>query len=112
MKARRNKNFTEFEKKVYEAVSNIPKGEVRSYGWVARAIGRPRSYRAVGNALNKNLYPEIIPCHRVIRSDGSIGGYAKGMRAKRKLLMAEGLDCPMAGCYNHKKESSRDDRRT
>jgi O-6-methylguanine DNA methyltransferase len=80
-----------FEKAVYGAVLRIPKGETRSYAWVARAIDRPKAARAVGNALNKNPYPGPIPCHRVIRSDGSIGGYAKGVRAKRKLLKGEGV---------------------
>lgn len=88
----RDKALTKFEKKVYEAVSMISRGETRSYGWVARRIGSPEAYRAVGNALNKNQYPEAIPCHRVIKSDGSIGGYAKGSAAKRRLLISEGLD--------------------
>ena len=84
--------ITEFEKKVYKAVSEIPKGEVRSYKWVAARIGNPHAFRAVGNALNKNPYPVIIPCHRVVKSDGSIGGYAKGVRLKRKILKREGID--------------------
>ncbi len=78
-----------FEKKVYIAVSKIPRGEVRSYKWVAAKIGSPDAARAVGNALNKNPYPVIIPCHRVIRSDGSLGGFSKGASAKLKLLRSE-----------------------
>lgn len=87
---------TEFEKKVYLAVSKIPKGEVRSYKWVARQAGRPRAYRAVGNALNKNPYAPAVPCHRIIRSDGSLGGYAKGANLKRRLLKLEGIDLDKA----------------
>lgn len=84
-----NQNFTPFQKKVYRAILKIPRGETRSYKWVAEKIGDPNAARAVGNALNKNPYPIIIPCHRVIRSDGSIGGYAKGERKKRALLKTE-----------------------
>ncbi|MBI5124491.1 MAG: MGMT family protein [Candidatus Omnitrophica bacterium] len=86
--------ITDFEKKVYDAVSKIPKGEVRSYRWVAERIGRPKAYRAVGNALNKNPYIGIVPCHRVIRSDGSIGGFAKGVKQKRMLLKSEEVAHP------------------
>ena len=80
-----------FEDKVYKVVRTIPSGKVRSYQWVAEQIGRPRAYRAVGNALNKNPYPIIVPCHRVVKSDGSLGGFSKGARAKEKLLRREGL---------------------
>ena len=87
-----SKNLSAFEKTVYEAVAGIPAGETRTYRWVAKAVGRPRACRAVGNALNKNPYLGAVPCHRVIRSDGSIGGFAKGERAKRRLLKSEGVD--------------------
>ncbi|MCX5668034.1 MAG: MGMT family protein [Candidatus Omnitrophica bacterium] len=80
-----------FEKKVYAAVSKIPRGEVRSYKWVAVKIGRPKACRAAGNALNKNPYMGMVPCHRVIRSDGSIGGFAKGARRKIALLKSESI---------------------
>lgn len=83
---------TEFEKKVYAAVSGIPAGQVRSYKWVAAKIGRPKAYRAVGNALNKNPYIGKVPCHRVIRSDGSLGGFAQGAARKRRLLKSESID--------------------
>lgn len=96
----KGKDHTEFEKRVYRAVLTIPRGEVRSYAWVARHIGAPNAYRAVGNALNKNRHPKIIPCHRVIRRDGSIGGYAKGLGAKRRLLKSEGIDSSQMRCYN------------
>ena len=82
--------FTAFERKVYAAVSKIPRGEVRSYGWVAGKIGHPRSARAVGNALNKNPHTLKIPCHRVVRSDGSLGGYSMGADLKAYILKREG----------------------
>lgn len=81
--------LTEFEKKVYLAVSKIPRGETRSYKWVAAKIGKPNAYRAIGNALNRNPYIGKVPCHRVIRSDGPIGGFANGIRRKRELLKSE-----------------------
>ncbi len=81
--------ITEFEKRVYLAVLKIPKGEVRSYKWVAVKIGKPKAFRAVGNALNKNPYIGVVPCHRVIKSDGSIGAFAKGLKRKRELLKSE-----------------------
>lgn len=82
-------DLTDFEKKVLKITSLIPLGEVRSYQWVAKKIGRPKAVRAVGTALKKNPYPIIIPCHRVIKSDGSLGGYAKGKELKKKLLLLE-----------------------
>lgn len=84
--------LTDFENKVYLAVSKIPRGEVRSYKWIAYKIGCPKAYRAVGNALNRNPYIGKVPCHRVIRSNGSIGGFAKGIKEKRKLLESELVD--------------------
>jgi O-6-methylguanine DNA methyltransferase len=86
-----------FERKVYRAVAGIPKGETRSYKWVAVKIGKPNASRAVGNALNRNPYPGIVPCHRVVRSDGSIGGYFKGTSVKHKMLEREGVDLSLAG---------------
>lgn len=83
------KQFSPFEQKVYRAILKIPKGQTRSYQWVAKKIGNPKAARAVGNALNKNPYPIIIPCHRVIRSDGSLGGYSRGLKLKKKLLKKE-----------------------
>lgn len=88
----RNKELGGFEKAVYKVVSAIPRGEVRSYKWVAAKVSRPMAARAVGNALNKNPYPGAVPCHRIVRSDGSIGGFTRGISAKRKLLKAEGVD--------------------
>ena len=81
--------MTDFEKKVLAVVSRIPLGQVRSYKWVARRSGRPRAYRAVANALAKNLYPLFIPCHRVIRSSKELGGYSLGRDLKEKLINLE-----------------------
>lgn len=81
--------LTKFQEKVYNAVKKIPKREVLTYKEVARMIGKPKAYRAVGNALNKNQFRDV-PCHRVIRSDGKIGGYARGNKMKAELLKKEG----------------------
>jgi len=81
--------MTSFQRKVYKAVLEIPLGEVRTYSWVAKRIKKPKSARAVGQTLKRNPWTIIIPCHRVIASDGSIGGYSKGLRRKRKLLELE-----------------------
>jgi len=82
-------NLSPFKMSVYKACLCIPYGEVRSYEWVARKIKRPKAVRAVGMALSKNPFPIIIPCHRVIRKDGSIGGYILGEKMKRYLLERE-----------------------
>jgi len=80
---------TAFQQRVYAVVRRIPKGKTRSYQWVARQLGNPRLARAVGQALRSNPDPMRIPCHRVIRSDGSLGGYAWGPSRKRRLLRRE-----------------------
>ncbi len=80
---------TAFEKKVWNALRRVPYGETRSYKWIADIIGSPRAYRAVGQALGKNPIPIILPCHRIIESDGSIGGYSSGEHIKRRLLDIE-----------------------
>jgi len=78
-----------FTQAVLKITAQIPYGEVRSYRWVANKLGRPKATRAVGNALGRNPIPIVIPCHRVVRSDGSLGGYALGLSWKRKLLSLE-----------------------
>lgn len=83
---------TEFQQKVWHALATIPRGETRSYGWVAKKIGKPGASRAVGAACGANPVPIIIPCHRVIAGDGSIGGFGGGLPMKRRLLKSEGLD--------------------
>lgn len=81
--------LTPFQRAVYRVVCRIPRGQTRSYQWVARAIGRPSAVRAVGGALNRNPFAPRVPCHRVIRADGSLGGFAGGVVKKRQLLQAE-----------------------
>jgi O-6-methylguanine DNA methyltransferase len=84
---------TAFEQEVWRKALEIPSGEVRPYGWIAAEIGRPRAVRAVGTALGHNPVPLIVPCHRVVRTDGSIGQYSLGGQSnKRAILAAEGLD--------------------
>ncbi|MGB5433782.1 MAG: methylated-DNA--[protein]-cysteine S-methyltransferase [Acidimicrobiia bacterium] len=82
----------EFQRRVLEKCAEIPPGEIRPYGWIAREIGNPSAVRAVGTALGRNPVPVLIPCHRVVRTDGQIGNYAYGSPMKRKLLEHEGLD--------------------
>lgn len=80
-----------FQKKVLFLVRRIPKGKVETYGSIARKLGKPKSARAVGQALANNPFPLVIPCHRVIRTDGSLGGFGNNIRLKRKLLEMEGV---------------------
>ncbi|MBI3537821.1 MAG: methylated-DNA--[protein]-cysteine S-methyltransferase [Chloroflexi bacterium] len=79
-----------FQRAVLTAIQNIPFGETRSYAWVAHAIGKPRASRAVGAALGANPIPIILPCHRVIGSDGGLHGYGGGLDLKARLLRLEG----------------------
>lgn len=81
---------TLFEERVYTVVRRIPAGQVRSYRWVAEQLGDPALARAVGNAVHRNPDCARTPCHRVIRSDGRLGGYAGGPAKKRLLLKQEG----------------------
>src|SRR5882762_5325926 len=86
------RSVTEFERAVLLKALEIPQGEIRTYGWIAAQIGHPLAVRAVGSALRKNPVPVLIPCHRVVRSDGHIGEYALGgSDAKRQILAAEGI---------------------
>jgi O-6-methylguanine DNA methyltransferase len=87
------RGHTPFEVAVWTKALEIPRGEVRPYGWIAAEIGKPRAVRAVGTALAHNPVPLVVPCHRVVRSDGMIGQYSMGgPDAKRRILAAEGLD--------------------
>ncbi len=87
------RGHTPFEVAVWTKALEIPRGEVRPYGWIAAEIGRPKAVRAVGTALAHNPVPLVVPCHRVVRSDGMIGQYSMGgPDAKRRILAAEGLD--------------------
>jgi O-6-methylguanine DNA methyltransferase len=86
------RGLTPFEQSVLRKTLQIPRGEVRPYGWVAREIGRPAAVRAVGTALANNPIPYFIPCHRVVRTDGKIGNYGGGgPEAKRAILTLEGV---------------------
>ena len=80
---------TDFEMKVWQLTATIPYGETRTYKWIAERMDKPRSVRAVGQALKRNPLPLIIPCHRVIKSDGDLGGYSSGVDIKRRLLEME-----------------------
>ena len=84
---------TEFQLKIWAYLRKIPRGSVRTYSQVAKDIGKPLAIRAVANAIGKNPYAPKIPCHRVIRSDGSLGGYSGkgGVKRKRFLLKKEGI---------------------
>jgi len=80
---------TPFQKKVWSALKKIPHGRTRSYQDIAKSIGHPKAFRAVGNANGSNSIPLIIPCHRVIASNGSLGGFGHGLKVKAKLLNLE-----------------------
>ena len=80
---------THFQREVWEITRLIPYGETRSYAWVAEQIKRPQAVRAVGQALSKNPLPIIVPCHRVVASDGKLGGFSGGVEMKRYLLSLE-----------------------
>jgi len=83
--------LTIFEKSVLDSVKNISCGKLTTYRLLARSIGRPKAVRAVGNALRKNSELVKVPCHRVVRSDGKLGGYLAGVRKKLLLLEKEGI---------------------
>ena len=81
---------TDFQNRVWETIRRIPYGEVRSYKWVAEQVGRPQAVRAVGSAVGANAAVILNPCHRVVRSNGALGGYGGGLERKRQLLALEG----------------------
>jgi len=83
---------TSFQREVYKAARLIPYGETRSYAWIAGQIGKPKAARAVGQALGKNPFSVIVPCHRVLASDGGIGGFSGGVKMKKLLLAREMTD--------------------
>ena len=93
MDYRKKLTGTDFQIKVWNAISKIPKGKVKTYKELARSIRKPKASRAVANACSKNPFPIKIPCHRVIMSDGRLGGYSGkgGIKTKRKLLRSEGV---------------------
>ena len=77
---------TSFQKKVWSALAKIPYGQTRSYKEIAKAIGHPKAFRAVGNANGQNSIPLIVPCHRVVESNGGLGGFGHGVKVKKQLL--------------------------
>ncbi len=79
------------EQKIYKKLLEVPKGQITTYGELAKAVGLKNGQRTVGKIMNKNPYPVIIPCHRVVMSTGKIGGYAYGENIKTKLLNDEGI---------------------
>ncbi len=88
-----------FQRGVLDAARSIPLGEVRTYGWIAARIGKPGAVRAVGNALGANPVPLLVPCHRVVRSDGSMGGYSFGApELKEQLILRERATPALVGC--------------
>lgn len=96
------REITDFETQVYKVCKRITKGRVSTYGQIAKAIKKPKSARAVGNALNKNPFAPIVPCHRVVRADASVGGFESGPKKKISLLKKEGI-----GVKNSKIEDFR-----
>ena len=87
------KNHPPFYQKVWLACAMIPSGQVRTYGWIAKKIGRPGAARAVGQALAKNPFAPHVPCHRVVGADGTMTGFSApgGIKKKRKMLIQEGV---------------------
>lgn len=85
------KDRTQFERDVYVATFRIPKGKVSTYKRIAEKVGKPKAYRAVANALHKNPLSPIVPCHRVVGSDGSFGGDRKGAEWRRDMVKKEGI---------------------
>lgn len=84
---------TSFQQEVWQELLKVPFGESSSYSLLAEAVGRPQATRAVGTAVGKNPIPIIVPCHRILRKDGGIGGYAGGLPLKYRLLAIEGISC-------------------
>jgi len=84
-------HWTEFERKILIATFKIPTGKVSTYKRIAKKVGKPRAYRAVANALHKNPLHPIVPCHRVIRSDGKFGGEKKEAESRKELVAKEGI---------------------
>lgn len=87
-----DEDLSEIEEDVLTTLTKIPRGEVRTYEWVARQIGRPKAVRAVGTICGRNTIPFVVPCHRVVPSSGGVGNYAYGPALKRELLRREGVD--------------------
>ncbi len=91
--AQKMKRYPPFYQAVWRACAEIPTGQVRTYGWIAKRIGKPQAARAVGQALGKNPFAPTIPCHRVVGADGRLTGYSAqgGVKTKRRMLIKEGV---------------------
>ena len=85
------KNKAPFNERCYAILRKVPKGKVTTYKEIARKL-KSKAYRAVGNAMNKNPYAPKVPCHRVVKSDGKVGGFASGVRKKIEMLRKEGIE--------------------
>ena len=92
------------EQKVYKKLLDVPKGYVTTYGDLARAVGLKNGQRIIGKIMNKNPYPVLIPCHRVVMSTGKIGGYAYGKDVKTKMLSDEGIEIKNGNIENFTKK--------
>ncbi len=88
----RHEAVPSFQQQVLDIIKHIPSGSVSTYREIARALHRPRAARAVGNALNKNPHLVVVPCHRIVTTDGRLGGYREGIERKKSLLKREGVD--------------------
>ena len=84
-------DLTHFQQKVLKILQRVPRGEVRTYAWLARKAGRPGAARAVGNTMARNPIPFLVPCHRVVPASGGVGNYGMGSALKRALLQREGV---------------------
>ena len=83
--------MTSFQAQCYKALQKVPSGKVITYSGLAKMVGRPKAHRAVGNAMNKNPFAPKVPCHRVVKSNGDLGGFSSGSRLKIKRLLEEGV---------------------
>ncbi|MDY6861561.1 MAG: methylated-DNA--[protein]-cysteine S-methyltransferase [Thermodesulfobacteriota bacterium] len=88
---------TSFQKKVWKKTQIIPYGEVRTYGWISEEMGSGKAARAVGQALGRNPFPILIPCHRVVKGNGEMGGFSNGIDLKKRLLKLEGIQITREG---------------
>ncbi|MDX1596289.1 MAG: MGMT family protein [Nitrosopumilaceae archaeon] len=95
------------EKKIYKKLLEVPEGKITTYGELAKAVGLENGQRVIGNVMNKNPYPVIIPCHRVVKSDGKVGGYAYGSKVKSNMLAKEGLEIEDGKIIDFKKRIYR-----
>jgi methylated-DNA-[protein]-cysteine S-methyltransferase len=92
------------EHKVYKKLLDVPKGQITTYGELAKAVGLKNGQRIIGKIMNKNPYPVLVPCHRVVMSTGKIGGYAYGEHVKTKMLSDEGMEIINGSIENFEKK--------